>query len=108
MKQTITISSSKDLQQFRHQFVELIDIVRNADGKYVLHVDAKRHSFASPSIVSKADYDRVVGKRQNPQTSRSAREQMQKDYETEPHRKVLNRQECLSYYYPELVFPKST
>jgi hypothetical protein len=102
MKQTVTIRSSKDLQQFRHQFVELINIVRNADGKYVLHVDAKRSNSARPSIVSKAEFDRSVGNRQKPQTSRSAREQMRKEYETEPLRKILNRQEYLSYYYPDV------
>ena len=125
MRQTITISSSKDLQRFRHDFVELVDVVRKADGKYVLHVDVKQRSFAAPSIISKADFDRVVSPamhdepaafspkvaggrflpdRLNRAYGAFAREQLRKQYDSRHQMKILNRQEYLAYYYPEFAF----
>jgi hypothetical protein len=99
MKQTVTISSSRDLQRFKRDFVKLIDIVRNADGSYVLHVDVKCRSAASPSIISKADFDRVVNP---PQDGQITREQLRAEYEKRPLRKVLNRKDFTSYYYSDI------
>lgn len=101
MKQTVTISSSRDLMRFRSDFVELIDIVRKVDGRYILSVNKKRRSFASPSIVSKTDYDRAVGTKEGKRASRPTREQMQREYEERPLGKILNREEFLAYYFPD-------
>lgn len=125
MKQTVTISSSRDLQQFKRDFVELIDVVRNADGSYVLHLDIKRRSAASPSIISKADFDRVVSPAMHDEPAAFsskvaggrflpdrldraygafAREQLRQQYASQHQRKILNRQEYIAYYYPDLKF----
>lgn len=125
MKQTITISSSKDLQQFRQDFVQLIDIVRQADGKYVLHIESPRSFATHPTIISKADFDRVVspamygepaafshkvaGGRFTPDRLDRAynaltREQMRKQYAGQHRQKVLNRQKYIAYYYPDFAF----
>ena len=125
MRQTITINTSKDLQQFRQDFGELIDIVRQADGKYVLHVESPRSFATHPTIISKADFDRVVssamygepaafshkiaGGRFLPDRLDRAynaltREQMRKQYAGQHQQKVLNRREYLAYYYPDFAF----
>lgn len=125
MKQTVTIRSSRDLQRFKRDFVKLIDIVRNADGSYVLHVDVKCRSAASPSIISKADFDRVVSPAMHDEPaafSRKvaggrflpdrldraygafAREQLRQKYDFQYHRKILDRQEYIAYYYPDFAF----
>ena len=61
MRRTIVIENSKDLKAFKRDFSELINIVKRADGKYVLYVDTvQRNSPAKSLFVSQADFDRVV------------------------------------------------
>lgn len=57
---TITINGPQDLKQFQREFSELIDVVRQANGKYVLHV----HTTASPAtrsaFITKAQFDAAL------------------------------------------------
>lgn len=119
MKQTVTITTSKELQKFQRDFQELADTVKQADGKHVLYVDNKRGFAAHPSIISKADFDRVVSDAMHrapaafspnvangrflPEKLNSAyraltREQMKHEALHWGERKVLNRQEYIAYY----------
>ena len=102
MKQTVTIGSSRELRRFKSDFVELIDIVRKADGKYVLYVDVKHSRRSRPSIVSKSDFDQTVGKNDDKYTCYSTQEQMRRAYEDAPRKKVLNRQEYLQLYFSHI------
>lgn len=58
MRHIIVIHTSHDLRTFRRDFRALADTVRTADGKYVMYDVTP--SAMLPSIVSKADFDRVV------------------------------------------------
>lgn len=62
MKQTITISSLSELAQFKKQFVELVDVVKGAEGKYVLFVHTQRNrSPAQRSMfITKAEFDSAL------------------------------------------------
>ena len=42
MRQTITVSSLDELRQFKKEFVQLIDVVKSANGQYILFVDTRR------------------------------------------------------------------
>lgn len=125
MKQTITVSGLNDLRAFKREFAHLVDIVKQADGKYVLYVDIDRGLGAQPSIISKADFDRVV----SPAMHRApaafsdniaggrfladkldaaygavARETMRRGILKSGQRKILNRREYLAYYYAVFDF----
>lgn len=124
MRQTITIRGLADLKKFEREFRDLVDIVRNADGSYVLHVDrpSKGHK---PMIISKADFDRVVSPHMygpNPAFSKTvaggrfkpdrlnaaygalAREQAKNEVLQSGQRKILNRREYIAYYYGDMPF----
>ena len=60
MRQTITISCLDELRRFKREFVKLVDVVKGADGKYVLYLDIVTPNGAQPSIISKSEFDRVV------------------------------------------------
>lgn len=125
MKQTVTINTPHDLRAFKREFAHLVDVVRQADGKYVLYVDIDFGIGAQPSIISKADFDRVV----SPAMHRApaafsdniaggrfltdkldaaygavARETMRRGILQSGQRKILNRREYLAYYYGEFDF----
>jgi hypothetical protein len=126
VKQTFIIETSKDLKQFKRDFVNLVDVVRRADGKYVLYVDTvQRNSPANSLFVSQADFDRVVSPTmygKNPAFSQHvaggrflpdrlsaaygalARENARKAIEQHGARKMLNRQEYIAYYYGDFTF----
>lgn len=125
MKQTITINSTKQLDQFRLEFVELADTVKQADGKYVLYVDTVRGRAAKPSIISRSDFDRVVSpamhlapaafskkvaggrflpERLDAAYGAMARAQAQHEVHQRGAQKILNRKEYISYYYGEFSF----
>lgn len=126
MKQTILIETSHDLKQFKRDFVNLVDVVKRADGKYVLYVDkTQRDSPVNSLFVSQADFDRVVspamygspsafsqhvaGGRFLPQRLSAAygalaRENARKAVEQNGARKMLNRREYIAYYYGDFTF----
>lgn len=60
MQQTITINTPRDLNQFKRDFVHLIDMVKSIDGKHVLYV----HILGSPGtrsmFISKAQFDAAL------------------------------------------------
>ena len=62
MRQTITVSSLEELRQFKKEFVQLIDVVKAADGKYVLYVDTRRdNSPATRSMfITKRQLDEAL------------------------------------------------
>jgi hypothetical protein len=62
MRQTITVSSLNELRQFKKEFVQLIDVVKAADGKYVLYVDTRRdNSPATRSMfITKRQLDEAL------------------------------------------------
>lgn len=120
MRQTVTINTPRDLNQFKREFANLVDVVKQADGKYVLYVDIDHGIGAQPSIISKADFDLVV----SPAMHRApaafsdrvaggrfladkldaaygavARETMKRRILQGGQRKILNRREYLAYYY---------
>jgi hypothetical protein len=60
MKQTVIITTPRDLRAFKREFAELVDVVKQADGKYVLYV----HTVSSPAtrtaFISKAQFDAAL------------------------------------------------
>jgi hypothetical protein len=125
MRQTITINTPRDLLQFKREFAHLVDVVKQADGKYVLYVDIDRGFGAQPSIISKADFDRVVSPamhrtpaafsdrvsggrflpdKLNEAYGAFARETQQRNILQNGQRKILNRREYLAYYYGSFDF----
>lgn len=62
MKQTVTVNSVADLKRFKREFGELVDIVRRADGKYVLYVDTRRDSSPATrsAFITKAQFDQAL------------------------------------------------
>lgn len=62
MRQTITISSLDELRRFKKELVALIDVVKSANGKYILYVDTLRERGpASHSIfITKAQFDAAL------------------------------------------------
>ena len=42
MKQTITVSSLEELRKFKTEFIEIRDIVKSANGKYIIFVEKRR------------------------------------------------------------------
>lgn len=60
MKQTITVSGLNDLRAFKREFAHLVDVVKQADGKYVLYV----HTVSSPAtrtaFITKAAFDAAL------------------------------------------------
>lgn len=125
MRQTITITTSKDLKQFQRDFQELAHTVKNADAEYVLFVDTVCGRAAKPSIISKAEFDRVVspalhlaptafskrvaGGRFLPEKLDAAygavaRAQSQHEVLQRGAGKILNRQEYIAFYYGEFSF----
>lgn len=120
MKQTVAINTLRDLRAFKREFAQLVDVVKQADGKYVLYVDIDRGIGAQPSIISKADFDRVVSPamhrapaafsdrvsggrflqdKLNEAYGAFARETQQRNILQSGQRKILNRREYLAYYY---------
>jgi hypothetical protein len=60
VKQTITINTPQDLKQFQHEFVELIDVVRQANGKYVLYVKRDASPATRSAFITKAQFDAAL------------------------------------------------
>ena len=60
MKQTITINTPQDLKQFQREFVELIDVVRQANGKYVLYVKRDASPATRSAFITKAQFDAAL------------------------------------------------
>lgn len=62
MKQTITVSSLDELRQFKKELVELIDVVKSANGQYVLYVDTQRDRSPSQQsiFITKAEFDAAL------------------------------------------------
>lgn len=77
MKQTFTVSSLDELRRFKKELVELIDVVKSADGQYVLYIDTRRdRSPAASSIfITKAQFDAALSPvmRAGPPSAFSAR-----------------------------------
>lgn len=118
MKYTFIIKTSHDLRAFRRDFKALADTVRAADGKYVMYDVTP--SGALPSIISKADFDRVVsgemygepaafskrtagGRFLPDRLDRAygalARETAQRRTLQRGQLKIMNRAEFIAYYY---------
>ena len=57
MRQTITINTPRDLLQFKREFAHLVDVVKQADGKYVLYVDIDRSPATRSAFITKAEFD---------------------------------------------------
>jgi len=62
MKQTITVSSLAELRRFKKEFVEVVDVVKGANGKYVLFVQTQRdRTPATRSIfITKREFDEAL------------------------------------------------
>jgi hypothetical protein len=60
VKQTITINTPQDLKQFQREFVELIDVVRQANGKYVLYVKRDANPATRSAFITKAQFDAAL------------------------------------------------
>ncbi len=60
MKQTITINTPRDLNQFKREFAHLVDVVKQADGKYVLYVDIDRSPATRSAFITKAQFDEAL------------------------------------------------
>lgn len=122
MKYVFIIQTNHDLRAFRRDFRALADTVKAADGKYVMYEVAP--SAALPSIISKANFDRVVsgemygepaafsrrvaGGRFLPDRLERAygalaRETAQRRALQRGQRKILNRAEFIAYYYGSVL-----
>lgn len=120
MKQSITVSGLQDLRAFKREFAHLVEVVKQADGKYVLYVNIDRGIGAQPSIISKVDFDRVLSPvmHRDPAAFSDrvasgrfladkldaaygavARETQRQRILQSGQRKILNRREYLAYYY---------
>lgn len=120
MKHTIIVKTSHDLRRFRRDFKALADTVRAAEGTYVMYEVAP--SAALPSIISKADFDRVVsGEMYGERAAFSkgvaggrflpdrldraygalAREVAQSKASMRGRYKVLTREQYIAYYYQD-------
>jgi hypothetical protein len=60
MKQTITINTPRDLRAFKREFAHLVDVVKQADGKYVLYVDIDRSPATRSAFITKAQFDEAL------------------------------------------------
>lgn len=60
MRQTVTINTPRDLNQFKREFAYLVDVVNQADGKYVLYVDIDRSPATRSAFVTKAQFDEAL------------------------------------------------
>lgn len=62
MRQTITVSSLNELRQFKKEFVQLIDVVKAADGKYVLYVHTRRDNSPATrsAFITKRQLDEAL------------------------------------------------
>lgn len=60
MKQTVTINGPQDLKQFKREFSEIIDVVRQANGKYVLYVHKRSNPVTHSMFVTKAQFDAAI------------------------------------------------
>jgi hypothetical protein len=60
MKQTVTVSGLNDLRAFKREFAHLVDVVKQADGKYVLYVDIDRSPATRTAFITKAAFDEAL------------------------------------------------
>lgn len=60
MRQTITINGLQDLNQFKREFAHLVDVVKGADGKYVLYVDTARSPATRTAFITKSAFDAAL------------------------------------------------
>ena len=60
MRQTVTINTTRDLNQFKREFAHLVDVVKQADGKYVLYVDIDRSPATRSAFITKAQFDEAL------------------------------------------------
>jgi len=126
MKQTIIIGGLSDLHKFKKEFHELINVVRKANGKYVLYVETHRpESSANSMLISKEEFDRVVSptmygtprafskniaggkflpERLDAVYGAVTRAQAQKAAQERGKMKVLNRKEYMAYYFGDFSF----
>lgn len=59
MKQTITVSSLEELRKFKTEFIEIRDIVKSANGKYILFVEKRRDNSPGTQsmFITKREFD---------------------------------------------------
>jgi hypothetical protein len=60
MRQTVTINTPRDLNQFKREFAHLVDVVKQADGKYVLYMDFDRSPATRSAFITKAEFDAAL------------------------------------------------
>ena len=62
MKQTITVSSLEELRKFKTEFIEIRDIVKSANGKYIVFVEKRRDtsSAAQSMFITKRQLDEAL------------------------------------------------
>ena len=62
MRQTITVSSLEELRQFKKEFVQLIDVVKSANGQYILFVDIRRDNSPATrsAFITKREFDSAL------------------------------------------------
>jgi hypothetical protein len=62
MKQTITVSSLEELRKFKTEFIEIRDIVKSANGKYIIFVEKHRDNSpaAQSMFITKREFDAAL------------------------------------------------
>lgn len=62
MRQTITVSSLNELRQFKKEFVQLIDVVKSANGQYILFLDTRRDNSPATrsAFITKRQLDEAL------------------------------------------------
>ena len=62
MRQTITVSSLNELRQFKREFIEIRDIVKSANGQYVLYVHTRRDNSPATrsAFITKRQLDEAL------------------------------------------------
>jgi hypothetical protein len=60
MRQTVTVNTPRDLQQFKREFAHLVDVVKQADGKYVLYLHTPISPATRNAFITKAAFDAAL------------------------------------------------
>lgn len=60
MRHTITVSGLADLRAFKREFAALVDVVKQADGKYVLYVHTQSSPATRSAFITKEAFDAAL------------------------------------------------
>ena len=122
MKINVFLRTHRELLDFNRAFGQLSQTVREADGKYRVHIEARTPDAMASCIVSKEAFDRVVSAemlkdpaafskrvaggrflpdRLNRTYAALTRETLKQREAARGQRKVLTKREYIAFYHPD-------